>query len=163
MARKNQMPERLMIGTRIRERRVLSGIRQSELAKQAGISPSYLNLIEHNRRRIAGRTLLKLAGILGVDAAALSEGAETALLGALREAAARPAPAPLPGVAAPASEGQDGASDDPAPELDRIEEFAGRFPGWARQLAGLHRRAEGLERTVEALTDRLAHDPHLAD
>ena len=52
------MPERHMIGTRIRERRVLSGIRQNDLARRAGISPSYLNLIEHNRRRIGGKTLL---------------------------------------------------------------------------------------------------------
>ena len=61
------MPERLMIGTRIRERRVLNGMRQTELARQAGISPSYLNLIEHNRRRIGGKTLLKLAEALEVE------------------------------------------------------------------------------------------------
>ncbi|HAW46979.1 MAG TPA: transcriptional regulator, partial [Roseovarius sp.] len=53
------MPEKFMIGTRIRERRVLAGIRQTDLAKRVGISPSYLNLIEHNRRRIGGKTLLR--------------------------------------------------------------------------------------------------------
>lgn len=137
------MPERLMIGTRIRERRVLSGIRQSELAKQAGISPSYLNLIEHNRRRIGGKTLLKLAQALEVEPQVLSEGAEATLISALREAAGEP--------------GTDG------PELSRIEEFAGRFPGWAGLLTDLYRRTQGLERTVETLTDRLAHDPFLAD
>src|SRR6056297_2963949 len=137
------MPERLMIGTRIRERRVLSGIRQSELAKQAGISPSYLNLIEHNRRRIGGKTLLKLAQALEVEPQVLSEGAEATLISALREAAGEP--------------GTDG------PELSRIEEFAGRFPGWAALLTNLYRRTQGLERTVETLTDRLAHDPFLAD
>ncbi len=132
-----------MIGTRIRERRVLSGIRQSDLARQAGISPSYLNLIEHNRRRIGGKTLLKLAEVLDVEPTLLSEGAEATLISDLREAA--------------------GEQDDIGAELSRTEEFAGRFPGWARLLADLYRRNEGLERTIETLTDRLAHDPYLAD
>ncbi len=137
------MAETSMIGTRIRERRVLAGLRQSELARRVGISPSYLNLIEHNRRRIGGKTLLKLAETLQVEPSLLSEGAEATLIAGLREAAG------------------DGAQA--AAEVDRIEEFAGRFPGWARLLVELHRDKEGLERTVKTLTDRLEHDPHLAD
>ncbi|WP_297769775.1 helix-turn-helix domain-containing protein [uncultured Roseovarius sp.] len=137
------MPNRLMIGTRIRERRVLSGIRQSDLARQAGISPSYLNLIEHNHRRIGGKTLLKLAEVLDVEPSLLSDGAEATLLAGLREAAGEP--------------------DGEGPELSRIEEFAGRFPGWASLLNELCRRNQALERTIETLTDRLAHDPFLAD
>lgn len=137
------MPQGLMIGTRIRERRLLRGLRQSDLARQAGVSPSYLNLIEHNRRRIAGKTLLRIAAALEVEPAVLSEGAEAALLSGLREAAGEPR--------------ADG------PELGRTEEFAGRFPGWAGLLVDLHRRTEALERTIGTLTDRLAHDPFLAD
>ncbi len=137
------MPESSMIGSRIRERRVMNGIRQSELARRVGISPSYLNLIEHNRRRIGGKTLLAIADVLEVEPALLSEGAEAALIAGLREAAGTQA---AQGV-----------------ETARAEEFAGRFPGWARLLVDLHGRARALERTVETLTDRLAHDPHLAD
>src|SRR6056297_3524751 len=137
------MPERFMIGTRIRERRVLAGIRQTDLAKRVGISPSYLNLIEHNRRRIGGKTLLRLAAALDVEPSLLSEGAAATLVSGLREAA--------------------GAADDAAPERDRVEEFAERFPGWAGLLSGLYRRNEEMERTIETLTDRLAHDPFLAD
>lgn len=136
------MPESSMIGTRIRERRVMNGIRQSELARMVGISPSYLNLIEHNRRRIGGKTLLKLAEALEVEPSALSEGAEATLIAALREAA--------------------GAQTGLRVETDRVQEFAGRFSGWAHLLARLNARVQGLERTVETLTDRLAHDPHLA-
>ncbi|SHL98527.1 hypothetical protein SAMN05443432_10428 [Roseovarius litoreus] len=136
------MPESSMIGTRIRERRVMNGIRQSELANMVGISPSYLNLIEHNRRRIAGKTLIKLAEVLEVEPSALSEGAEVTLIAALREAA--------------------GSQNGIRVETERVQEFAGRFSGWANLLARLHARVEGLERTVETLTDRLAHDPHLA-
>ena len=136
------MSESSMVGTRIRDRRVMNGLKQSDLARSVGISPSYLNLIEHNKRRIGGKTLLQLADALGVEPTVLSEGAEATLIAALREAAGRHA--------------------DSAAELDRTEEFAGRFPGWADLLTGLNRRVMDLERTVETLTDRLAHDPHLA-
>lgn len=131
-----------LAGSRIRERRVILGLRQAELARRAGISASYLNLIEHNRRRIGGKLLLDIAEVLGVEAALLSEGAEAALTGTLREAAAD-----VPGTGA---------------EVEAVEEFAGRFPGWARLLSTQHARIGRLEQSVEALTDRLAHDPHLA-
>ncbi|MCF7747571.1 helix-turn-helix domain-containing protein [Sulfitobacter sp. M39] len=131
-----------LTGSRIRERRVMAGQKQADLAKRIGISASYLNLIEHNRRRIGGKLLLNIAAALGVEPTALTEGAEAALIATLREAA-----------------------DDArlsGPEATRADEFAGRFPGWADVLATAQRRIATLERTVETLTDRLAHDPHLA-
>lgn len=136
------MPRSGLAGTRIRERRVMMGLRQAELARRAGISASYLNLIEHNRRRIAGKLMLDIAEALGVEAVQLSEGAEAALTGTLREAAAD-----APGAEA---------------EVEAVDDFAGRFPGWARLLSDQHGRIGRLEQSVEALTDRLAHDPHLA-
>ncbi|WP_037256239.1 XRE family transcriptional regulator [Roseobacter sp. SK209-2-6] len=131
-----------LTGSRIRERRMILGLRQAELARKTGISASYLNLIEHNRRRIGGKLLVDLAQVLGVEPSMLSEGAEAALVASLREAAAE--------------------SGTPMAELDRVEEFAGRFPGWAEVLAGGYQRIARLERTVEVLSDRLTHDPHLA-
>lgn len=136
------MPRDTLTGSRIRERRVMAGLKQSELAQKADISPSYLNLIEHNRRRIGGKLLVDIAAALGVEPTSLTEGAETALLATLREAATN--------------------TDLAAAELARVEEFAGRFPGWAALLADSQRRIEALQRSVEALTDRLTHDPHLA-
>ncbi|ETX26712.1 helix-turn-helix transcriptional regulator [Roseivivax isoporae] len=135
-----------LTGSRIRERRIMAGLKQAELAREANISPSYLNLIEHNRRRIGGKLLLDLAAILDVEPTALTEGAEATLVAALREAASEK------GRAGPRA----------AVEIDRVDEFAGRFPGWAGLLADTHRRTVALERTVETLTDRLTHDPHLA-
>ena len=61
------------IGARIREKRVQLRIRQSQLAKIVGVSPSYLNLIEHNRRRIGGKLLTDLAEALAIDVDLLSE------------------------------------------------------------------------------------------
>ena len=131
-----------LTGSRIRERRQIAGLRQAELARQVGISASYLNLIEHNRRRIGGKLLVDIALALTVEPSVLTRGIEATLISALREAAAD-------AVAQKA-------------ELDGLEEFAGRFPGWAGVLAQMHRRVVSLERTVETLSDRLTHDPHLA-
>lgn len=131
-----------LTGSRIRERRQIAGLRQAELARQVGISASYLNLIEHNRRRIGGKLLVDIAGALAVEPSLLTQGIEATLISALREAAAD-------------AVGQQA-------EVDGLEEFAGRFPGWAGVLAHMHRRVVSLERTVETLSDRLTHDPHLA-
>lgn len=136
------MPKRQLTGHRIRDRRIAMGRKQGELAKQVSISPSYLNLIEHNRRRIGGKLLVDLARALGVDASALSEGTEAVLLAGLLSAAAN--------------------QMESEPEVDQIEAFAARYPGWASLLAGQTRRVTALERQVETLTDRLAHDPILS-
>lgn len=131
-----------LTGSRIRERRTIAGLKQAELASRIGISASYLNLIEHNRRRIGGKLLLNIAATLGVEVSALTEGAEAALIANLRVAASDASLA--------------------STEVDRVEEFAGRFPGWAEVLSAAHRRIGTLERTVEVLSDRLTHDPKLA-
>ncbi|MBV7410521.1 helix-turn-helix transcriptional regulator [Maritimibacter sp. DP1N21-5] len=135
------MPDSRLTGSRIRDRRLAQGLRQADLAREVGISPAYLNLIEHNRRRIGGKLLVDLARRLEVEPAQLSQGAAQALVAGLRDAAARVAG----GV-----------------EVDRTEEFAGRFPGWSGLVASQARRIEDLERLVETLSDRLTHDPHLA-
>ncbi len=136
------MAREALTGSRIRERRVMAGLKQADLAREIGISASYLNLIEHNRRRIGGKLLLNIAAALAVEPQSLTEGAEAALIATLREAA-----------------DEVGLNQQDA---DRADEFAGRFPGWADVLAGTRKRVAALEQTVEALSDRLAHDPHLA-
>lgn len=136
------MPKGLLTGSRIRERRNSLGMRQSALAQTVGISPAYLNLIEHNRRRIGGKILLDLADALGVEVSVLTEGAQAGILAAMRNAAAAEAQVEV--------------------EEERIDEFAGRFPGWASLVAARQRRIEELEHIVETLNDRLAHDPQLA-
>ncbi|WP_417249020.1 short-chain fatty acyl-CoA regulator family protein [Celeribacter sp.] len=139
------MPRTSLTGSRIRERRTLKAIKQADLARRVGISPAYLNLIEHNRRRIGGKLLVDLARELETDVLSLTEGAQAPLVEGLRAAAAEAV----------------GVSE--APETDRTEEFAGRFPGWAALLVHQRGRLEALERRVEALSDRLAHDPFLSD
>ncbi len=131
-----------LTGSRVRERRLLLALRQADVARAAGISASYLNLIEHNRRRIGDAVLARLATVLGVEAAALAEGAEGALADDLRDAA--------------------GAATGVLPETERIEDFVARYPGWAELLVAQHRRLGRLERSVAAFSDRMTHDPHLS-
>lgn len=137
------MARSALSGTRIRTLRTARRLGQADLARMAGISPSYLNLIEHNRRRASPRLIEAIAGALQIPAEALDESAGDAQIEALRAAAAR---------AAPGTE----------PETDRAEEFLGRFPGWAALLTQVHAQAEGQERTIERLSDRMAHDPNLS-
>lgn len=136
------MVERQLTGTRIRERRQDQQISQSDLARAVGISPSYLNLIEHNRRRVGGKLLHDLAQVLEVAPAALSEGAEGMLVSGLWEAAAAE-----PAISA---------------EVSRAEEFAGRLPGWAALVVEQARRLTAMQAQVQVLSDRLTHDTDLA-
>ena len=131
-----------LTGARIRERRRLAGLKQADLAKIVGISPSYLNLIEHDRRRIGGKLLNDLARALGMDLLALSTGAEISVITALQsiaqdhpEAAANPAEATA---------------------------LADRFPDWAALILGQHNTIKTLQDRITALSDRMSHDPNLA-
>ncbi len=137
------MARSALTGTRIRARRNLRGLRQAELAREVGVSPSYLNLIEHNRRKVGAELLGALAQALGVSADALVEDGDSRLVESARAAALR--------------------SDATVEELERIDEFTGRFPGWAKVLAETQARVERLERVVEHLNDRMTHDPYLGE
>lgn len=135
------VPTRRLTGARIREKRLDQGLRQANLAEAVGISPSYLNLIEHNRRRIGGKLLGDIARVLGVEAAHLTEGADSDLLDQMRGAAT------LTGDIA---------------EIARTEELAARYPGWSSLIAAQARRIATLETQVHSLRDRMTHDPRLA-
>ncbi|MFV0493338.1 MAG: helix-turn-helix domain-containing protein [Pseudorhodobacter sp.] len=135
------MPLSGLTGTRLRERRLALGLKQADLAREVGVSPSFLNLIEHNRRRISAPVLERLAVALRMDPADFAEGAERGRIEDLRAAA---------------------ADGEIRPELDRVEDFLGRFPGWADLAISQHRRLGRLERVVSVLNDRIGHDPHLS-
>ncbi len=132
-----------LTGTRIRARRNMRGMRQADLARSVGVSPSFLNLIEHNRRKVSPALLEAIAEALAIPADALTEEADSRLTEGVRAAALRT------------------AAD--LAEMDRIEEFTGRFPGWAQVLAETQSRVERLERVVEQLSDRMTHDPQLRE
>lgn len=61
------MGEPLHLGSKIRTLRRHQRLTQTDLARRLGISPSYLNLIEHNRRAFSADLLIKLAEVLPLD------------------------------------------------------------------------------------------------
>jgi hypothetical protein len=72
--------ENRILGARVRELRRQAGLSQAELARRLEISPSYLNLIEHNKRRIAGALLRRTAAALDVAVDDLDGAAHRVLL-----------------------------------------------------------------------------------
>ncbi|MGP9788413.1 helix-turn-helix domain-containing protein [Roseinatronobacter sp. NSM] len=135
------MSKSSLTGTRIRARRNLRGLRQSDLAHMVGVSPSYMNLIEHNRRRVSPPLLQAIAQALDVSEDALVEDSDIRFVEGARAAALR--------------------TDTNIVDLERVDEFTGRFPGWAKVLAETQARVETLERVVDQLNDRMTHDPYL--
>ncbi|MGN6489529.1 MAG: helix-turn-helix domain-containing protein [Devosia sp.] len=136
---------RAPIGLRISSRRRALGISQAALARQAGISASYLNLIERNRRQVGGALLLRLAHELGVEIGELSGEAEHRLIAAVDEALADPV-------------------------LQSVEfgdlaarELVAQQPAAALAIARLHRAYLGAQANAEDYANRLRTDPLLAE
>jgi transcriptional regulator with XRE-family HTH domain len=76
---------RAPIGRTIRRLRLELSLTQQALASRLGISASYLNLIEHDQRKITATLLIKLAELLRVDLATLSGSQERQIESGLRE------------------------------------------------------------------------------
>ena len=55
-----------MIGEVLRLIRVIEGIKANDMAKKLGISPSYLSLIENEKKRPSVELIEKFAGVIGV-------------------------------------------------------------------------------------------------
>ncbi len=137
--------DRAPIGFRIRAERKALGLTQAELASRVEISPSYLNLIEANKRQISGALLQKIAAALNVDKHALTGRAERRMIADLREVAFEPLLRHID------------LSPDLAPDL------VGRHPGWTRALLTLYRAWRDQTAIAGALSDRLNQDPVLGD
>ena len=132
-------------GTRIRQYRRDMGVTQAALARKVGISPSYLNLIEWNKRPIAGTLLRKIAEALDLTLDDLGSVAEERLRAELVEIAHLP------------------ALESADVEADRSSELIGRFPGWARGVAALARSEREATTRAQVLSDRLSNDPFLGE
>ena len=110
------------IGGRIKRLRRMRKLSQSDLATALGISGSYLNLIEHNRRRVTVPLLFSIAGYFGVEPGELVDSDEGRLLGDLMEAF-----------------GDDVFADSDVTNLE-IRDLAQANPGAARAILKLYDR-----------------------
>ena len=134
-----------ILGTRIRQRRREVGVTQAELARQLGISASYLNLIEWNKRRISGPLLGRVTEALQLAPDDLGSASEHRLHESLTEIAH------LPSLSALGVEDQ------------RVSELIGRFPGWAKAIGALARSERDAVARAQTLSDRLSNDPFLGE
>lgn len=83
-------PRKTLLGKRIRRLRQERELTQQQMAERLGISPSYLNLIEHDERPVTVALLLKLGQVFNVDLQELSDDAERRMALSLREVFADP-------------------------------------------------------------------------
>lgn len=114
---------KLFRGGQVRRLREEKGWRQGALARAAGVSPSYLNQIEHDQRPLTAPVRARLEAALGIDTQALSDDADARLAVELREALADAA--------------------EPVPAAD-VRSLAATMPAMARSLVALHRRTREL-------------------
>ena len=136
---------RAPIGIRIRRKRKSLGLSQAGLARAAGISASYLNLIENNKRDVGGKLLRRIAERLSLDIDQLSGDSEQRTIQAIRELLFDPV---LLGI-----------DFDPA----SIPDLVARFPEAALMMARLHRAYADSNAEMEAYANRLQSDPLLSE
>jgi len=131
------------IGHVVRNARQKIGMTQTALANAMGVSVSYVNLLEHDRRRLTSQRLEEIASILDIDSGALDGEAERGLLAELNQLTSDPAVAEL--------------------ALDHREcrTLIAQHESWARALVALHRASQRDQGLIAAFSDRLNHDPLL--
>jgi hypothetical protein len=73
------------LGAKVRTLRRKEGLSQTDLAARLEISPSYLNLIEHNQRPLPAHLLVRVAQTFHVDLATFADDSQARLAGDLQE------------------------------------------------------------------------------
>ncbi|WP_029042095.1 helix-turn-helix domain-containing protein [Cucumibacter marinus] len=136
---------RAPIGQKIRNLRKARGFSQSGMARSVGISPSYLNLIEANKRDVGGALLQRIAAQMGIPLDELTGDSEQRMIADLTEAFLDPA---LGGT---------GLSESDARDLVAAQ------PQAAAALHALYRRYLDALASAEVYANRLRADPLLAE
>ena len=102
---------KIFAGPRVRRLRQTLGVTQAAMAKELGISPSYLNLVERNQRPLTAQLVLRLAEAYSLDLRELSGESENRLAAEVSEALADPV---FTGLTPNAAEVMDVAAGSPA-------------------------------------------------
>jgi predicted transcriptional regulator/transcriptional regulator with XRE-family HTH domain len=132
------------LGARIRALRRRAGLTQAQLASHLAISPSYLNLIESNRRPLTAPLLIKLAQHFGLELRELAPEEDARLTSELMEA-----------FADPLLEEHGLTSTD-------VREVAQQNPAFARAVLALYRTYQTNRETAEAAAMRTAQGEEAA-
>lgn len=124
-------------GAKIRAVRRCAGLSQAELAKRLGVSPSYLNLLEHDKRALPAELLIRLTQVLHVDLASFAGTDDARLVHELIEAFADPL-----------------FEDNPLTSND-VRELASASPTAARAVLQLYRAYRGACVAADAMSSRI--------
>lgn len=130
-------------GAKLRALRRQAGLTQAGLAERLGISTSYVNLLEHDRRPVTAELLLNLARTLDVDLRQLAAGPDAQLLADAMEAF-----------------GDGVLEDHPLTGAD-VRELVETMPAVSRAVVHLHRAYQAARSAVELLQARVLDDPEL--
>lgn len=139
---------RTVPGGKLRRLRRDLGLTQVQMAERLGLSPSYLNLIEHDQRPLTLKLLLRLGEVFDIDLNVFAGDEGSQLAAELAEAFADPALADRAGALRP----------DP----EELSEFATLYPGLARGTVALFRAHRRLREEAESLAERLRDSEFLA-
>lgn len=125
-------------GAKIRGLRRRAGLTQAELAQRLDVSPSYLNLLEHNKRALPAPLLIKLAQVLEVDLGAFAGDEDARLVHDLLEVFADPL-----------------FEESPLTNTD-VRELASVTPAAARAVLQLYRGYRDARGATDLLSSQLA-------
>jgi len=125
------------LGAKVRALRRRQQLTQVQLAKRLGISASYLNLIESNRRPLPAALLIKLAQVFNADLHTFASDEDAHLIGSLLEAFSDPLFEPY-GLAAA-----------------EMRELVTGTPSLARAVLALYRAYQSQRQSTESLASRI--------
>lgn len=139
-----QSAESPRFGAKVRALRRREGLSQVQLADKVGISPSYLNLIENNRRPLPANLLIKLSQLFNVDVHSFASDEDARLIADLTEA-----------FADPFFEEEDLTSVD-------VREMTAASPSAARAVLSLYHAYQAARANADDLSSRLSDGEELA-
>src|SRR5215212_11940820 len=79
------MNPQIKLGAKVRALRRREGLTQTDLAAKLEISPSYLNLIEHNQRPLTSHLLLRVVQVFKADLGTFVDDSSSRLAADLQE------------------------------------------------------------------------------
>src|SRR5690606_29913908 len=134
------MAEPLLLGAKVRALRRREHMTQVDLAERLGVSASYLNLIENNRRPLTAPLLIRLAQIFQLDLQTFASEEDVRLTADLHEA-----------FGDPIFESHGLTNAD-------LRELVATSPNVARAVLTLYRSYASTRESLDTLGERLAGD-----
>ena len=125
------------LGSKVRGQRRARSLTQVELARRLGISPSYLNLIEHNQRPLTAELLIKLAKEFQLDFSDFVSESEERLAADLMEVFSDP------------------IFDEHPLNSAEVRELAGQSPNLGRGILALYRAYSNSRANARDLAGRM--------